>query len=128
MPITPGQHVDPIFLGIGIAICLVVTALFFKHEIELRTKKKRDVASQAHCNLESISRIIIRDMQLCWDEDDLQQYLGRIRQFEINHYGSLNLDYYVKKLKTAFDNQRTEIYRQELIAMNMLEEMNLRVS
>lgn len=127
MPITPiNGQVDPIFLGTGIAVTLILAAFYFHYERKQHAKKKIQLSSEPHCNLHSISGEIIRRIEGCWDEEDLaNEHLKRIRKFEADHYGALNLDWYLKKLDNAYEQQKTNIYREQLRANDMLREMNM---
>src|SRR5690349_5031649 len=114
MPITPDQHTDPIFLGVGIAICLVVAALFFKHERELKRKRDHEARqSKMFDDIEVKANYIKTKIRACWDEDELNTWLGHIVQFKHDYHYYLNSKYYDKILDDVYEQQKTNIYREQ---------------
>lgn len=74
-------------------------------------------------NMEGRYDYIKKSIEACWEEKVLNTYLGHIEAFQRDYHYNYNAKYYTRKLTEAYEQQKTNIYREQLRAEMILEEM-----
>jgi hypothetical protein len=114
MPITPDNgHVDPIFLGIGISICLVIAAWFFHREMVLRWRKKQELLREP--DVETKAFFIACQIRKCKTPEDFNKAVAAIGKYEWQFDGDNNAKREAKILKEILDVKAAEVFGVETI-------------
>lgn len=117
MPIIPTNgQVDPIFLGIGIAISLIVVALFFKHERDLKKKNKvQELSNVSIDNVQTIAWAISCQIEKCKEPKDFNEALKAIARYEWEFEGDNNAKREANILKELLDIKISNVYGVQTI-------------
>lgn len=111
----PDAQADPMFLGIGIAICLVLAALFAKHEIQMKRKKKPELSNSTVDNIETLSFAIACQIRRCKTPEDFNKAVEAIGRYEWEFAENDNAKREAKMLKDILDRKAADMFGVETI-------------
>jgi hypothetical protein len=111
----PNTHIDPIFMGIGISVFLLIAALVFHHKRVLRWKKKQALSNMSVDNVETIAFAIACQIRRCKTAEDFYKAVYAIGQYEWQFAENENAKREAKVLKELLDMKASEVYGTETI-------------
>src|ERR1044072_9301110 len=112
----PNANVDPVFLGIGISICLLIIAWFARQEMNAKRKKKQlELSNQTVDNVETIAFAIACQIRRCRTPEDFNEAVRAIGRYEWEFAENDNAQREAKILKEILDVKAKEVFGVEPI-------------
>lgn len=120
----PEANADPRLLNIGMAaVILIAFGYLIRAAWKIMEKKRPMVVPMENTNVFYTAEYIRKKILDCWDEEQLNKWLGEIKSYEIRNHYNVNSQYQVKLLRQVFEEQQSKIWYEQLRAEGIIREM-----